>query len=66
MPPSPAVVSLTDESTLRALAFIDVDEQVVPADDPLARVPKRKATRLKPPVDAVETPRAYLELEGVA
>ena len=47
----------------RPLALVDVDEQVVPADDLPVRIPKRKSARLKPPVDAIETSRTHFELE---
>jgi len=42
---------------LGAFAFVDVDEQVVPADNVPVGIPKRKAARLKPAVDAIETSR---------
>src|SRR5687767_12502911 len=54
-----------DKETKLALAFaqgflgtlplVDVDEQVVPADNVPVRIPKRKAARLKPAVDTIET-----------
>ena len=53
------------EGLLGALALVDVDEQVVPADDVPVRIPKRKSARLKPAVDAIETSSAYFELEGL-
>ena len=52
------------QSFLGALALIDVDEEVVPANDASAFIPKRKPPRLKPAIDAVEAPSPDLELEG--
>ena len=53
------------EGLLGALALVDVDEQVVPADDVPVRIAKRKSARLKPAVDAIERRARYFELEGV-
>ena len=52
------------QGLLGALALVDVDEQVVPADDVAVRIPERKSARLKPAVDAIETSSTYFELEG--
>jgi hypothetical protein len=52
------------EGLLGALALVDIDEQVVPADDMAVRIPKRKSAGLKPAVDAIETSSTYFELEG--
>ena len=49
---------------LGALALVDVDEQVEPADNVPVRIPKRKSARLKPAVDAIEASRTDFELEG--
>jgi hypothetical protein len=46
------------ESLLSAFALVNVDEQVVPADDVPVRVPNRKSARLEPAVDAIETSSA--------
>src|SRR6185295_11903345 len=51
---------------LRPFALVNVNEQVVPADDVPVRIPKRESAGLKPAVDAIETPSAHFELEGVA
>ena len=50
---------------LGVFALVNVDQQVVPADDLTVRVAKRESAGLKPAVDAIETPGAYFELEGV-
>src|SRR6186713_1407306 len=38
---------------LGALALIDVDDEVVPANDAPARIPKRKSVRLKPAINPI-------------
>ena len=52
------------EPRLGPLSVVDVDEQVVPADDaPLVR--EADSAGLKPAVDAIETSSAYFDLEGL-
>ena len=51
---------------LGALAIVDVDKQVVPADNAPVGIPKRKSAGLKPAIDAVETPSADFEFKGIA
>src|SRR6185436_5225861 len=41
---------------LGTLALVDIDQQVVPADNVPVRVSKRKHPRLKPAIGAIETP----------
>ncbi len=50
---------------LGTFALVNVDQQVVPADDVTVRVAKRESAGLKPAVDAIETSRTYFDLEGV-
>src|SRR6185436_4274790 len=45
---------------------VDVDQQVVPADDVTAGIAKRIPTRLKPAVLTIEASSAYLELERLS
>jgi len=52
-PPLPGIVVLRRQ-LLCPLALVNVDKQVVPADDVPFRTPKRKSARLKPAVDAIE------------
>src|SRR4029079_15535245 len=42
---------------------VDVDDEVVPADDLTVCIPKRVDTRFEPTVDAIETPGTHLEVE---
>ena len=63
--PSARNASLSPQFLLGPFALVDVDQQVVPADDVPVRIPKRKSAGLKPAVDAIETSSTYFELEGV-
>src|SRR5918995_7505723 len=54
------------ERLLGAFALIDVDEQVVPADDVPVRIPKRRSARLNPAVDTIKASSPYFHLEGLA
>ena len=53
------------QGLLGAFALVNVDEQVVPADDVPVGIAKGKSARPKPVVDAIETSRAQFEIEGV-
>src|SRR5262245_41931940 len=50
------------QSLLAAFQVVDVDEQVIPADDVSVGVAKRKSARLKPAVNAIESSSAYFPL----
>ena len=50
---------------LGTFTLVNVDQQVVPADDLAVRIAKRESAGLKPAVDAIETTSAYFEREGV-
>ena len=47
---------------LGPLAFVNIDQEVVPADDMSVRIPERKSTGLKPAIGAIEAPSAYFDV----
>src|SRR5262245_61084213 len=49
-----------------AFAFVNVNEEVVPPDDTIVRIPKRKTAVLKPTIDAIKASSPKFDLERLA
>src|SRR4030095_15754428 len=61
---SETVVSAS-ELLLGAFALVDVDEQVVPADNLAVRITEGQSAGLEPAVDAIVPSSAHFEVEGL-
>src|SRR5262245_55160488 len=54
------------QCVFRALAVVDVNEEVVPPDYTTVRIPERRSAILKPAVDAIEASSPKFDLKGLA